>query len=747
MRVTAGLFAAVGFLCVVRSAHGAMSSNASATPGPALVPPLNLGMVMETTTSSAIVFDPGVGAVVGGFSLGPVFVGDCAISPDGRLGFVSDESHGVWVIDLASSPPQLALGTNPVLISPRGFDLAVTPDGRFVVACGEYPPSPVVVVDVATRAVVSTLSLGSQCVALDVCRDGSVLVASSDTEQVRRLVIDATGHLTDSGESLSGVPVPTNVYCAADGHSGVVFTSSLNSVVSFRIPGMTYVTYRRLHGLGVSGAMAPDGTKFYARTTERALDAFAYDQSTATFSESPIFARLIGSVFSYYGIEQLAVDPDGTKVYVPDHGRLLVFDANTGATLPDLVAPGVNYPTGICFRSTSAPACATDGCDDGDPCTDDLCDPSQGCVYTPNFSPCDDGNACTTDDTCGGGTCHGGPALVCNDNNPCSTDTCNPPVGCVFTDNTNICDDGNACTANDTCGGGVCNPGGPTICDDENCCTIDSCNPAAGCVHTANTAPPAFTNQPSLGACPIFWPPNHGYVDVSVFDTGAAATSSCGIASIQFASCNSSQPENGNGTGDGNTMRDCVYEPGALHVRAERDGACSPIGRVYTTSLVAVDVCGNATTSNPMEVAVWHDRGNPPTSTNVVQANGSNSNDTAIGTNGTYGSGCGNGSTCANGSGHDHSDADPEMEITQQASISVDDLHLDKATDGSILLTWTEPANQAAVNVTRFHVYRLDPASLFWTQITEVTKQTTSYLDPSLNDGNNRHYKVTAVIK
>ena len=87
------------------------------------------------------------------------------------------------------------------------------------------------------------------------------------------------------------------------------------------------------------------------------------------------------------------------------------------------------------------------------------------------------------------------------------------------------------------------------------------------------------------------------------------------------------------------------------------------------------------------------------------------------------------------------------MEIAQQASISVDDLHLGKATDGSILLTWTEPAHQATVNVTRFHVYRLDPASLFWTQVTEVTKQTTSYLDPSLNDGNNRHYKVTAVIK
>jgi hypothetical protein len=148
---------------------------------------------------------------------------------------------------------------------------------------------------------------------------------------------------------------------------------------------------------------------------------------------------------------------------------------------------------------------------------------------------------------------------------------------------TNPCDDGNACTTGDTCGGGQCNPGGPTDCDDGNCCTIDSCDRATGCQHAANTAAPVFTIQPAFGDTPV-WPPNHGYLDFEVFDTGAVAASSCGIASIQFASCSSSQPENGHGTGDGNTMRDCVYEPGALHLRVERDGACSPIGRVYAAT-------------------------------------------------------------------------------------------------------------------------------------------------------------------
>jgi hypothetical protein len=259
-----------------------------------------------------------------------------------------------------------------------------------------------------------------------------------------------------------------------------------------------------------------------------------------------------------------------------------------------------------------------------------------------------------------------------------------------------------------------------------------------------------FVAQPSLGDCALLWPPQHGYVDFTVANTGATATSQCGIASIGFASCNSSQPENGNGVGDGNSTRDCVYEPGALHLRAERDGACSPLGRVYSSSVVATDVCGNTATSNSFDVGVWHDRGHGPDLPYLSANPGSNQNDTRAGVNGSYGSGCGPGLKPAcdvTGQPHDNSDADPEMEISQNASISVGDLHLDKASGGNAKLTWTEPAHQAGINVTRFHIYRLDPVSLFWTQIAEVTKQTTSYQDPILNDGNNWLYKVTAMIK
>ncbi len=124
-------------------------------------------------------------------------------------------------------------------------------------------------------------------------------------------------------------------------------------------------------------------------------------------------------------------------------------------------------------------------CNDNEPCTTDNCDPAAGCQYVNNTLPCDDGNACTTGDICGGGSCQaGGGTLDCNDSDPCTDDSCNPASGCEYSNNTAPCDDGDDCTTGDTCSGGVCQPGaGGPDCDDGNDCTADSCIDGTGCVH------------------------------------------------------------------------------------------------------------------------------------------------------------------------------------------------------------------------------------------------------------------------
>src|SRR5207244_12077821 len=97
----------------------------------------------------------------------------------------------------------------------------------------------------------------------------------------------------------------------------------------------------------------------------------------------------------------------------------------------------------------------------------------RGVVSTNTTAPRAVGDALAICDTCGGGTCHAGSAVVCNDNNVCTDDSCNPATGCVFTNNTAPCDDGNACTTGDSCGGGRCHAGTTVACNDNNLCTDD----------------------------------------------------------------------------------------------------------------------------------------------------------------------------------------------------------------------------------------------------------------------------------
>jgi hypothetical protein len=89
-------------------------------------------------------------------------------------------------------------------------------------------------------------------------------------------------------------------------------------------------------------------------------------------------------------------------------------------------------------------------CNDGNPCTDDSCDPASGCAHTNNAEACDDGNACTANDACNGGACQAGPPTNCNDANLCTDDSCDPVDGCQHADNTASCGDGEVCTA-DAC--------------------------------------------------------------------------------------------------------------------------------------------------------------------------------------------------------------------------------------------------------------------------------------------------------
>jgi hypothetical protein len=135
---------------------------------------------------------------------------------------------------------------------------------------------------------------------------------------------------------------------------------------------------------------------------------------------------------------------------------------------------------------TLPPGCSSAAdCDDSDPCTTDECGAGGTCTHEAAAgTECDDGNACTTGDACSAeGVCVGAETVVCQDENPCTTDSCDTAAGCVFAPSNEATEcDGALCTSGDTCDNGTCVPGSVVACNDPNPddCTYKSCNPDTG---------------------------------------------------------------------------------------------------------------------------------------------------------------------------------------------------------------------------------------------------------------------------
>jgi cysteine-rich repeat protein len=136
--------------------------------------------------------------------------------------------------------------------------------------------------------------------------------------------------------------------------------------------------------------------------------------------------------------------------------------------------------TGQCIGANSE-------CNDANVCTVDSCKAGVGCVYlaVAVTTSCDDNSVCTTQDTCSDSACAGQP-LDCSDGNTCTEDLCHPVDGCFYEESAAasvpgvVCDDGNPCTAGDTCSGQICAGPAATVCDDGISCSADFCDVALG---------------------------------------------------------------------------------------------------------------------------------------------------------------------------------------------------------------------------------------------------------------------------
>jgi hypothetical protein len=157
---------------------------------------------------------------------------------------------------------------------------------------------------------------------------------------------------------------------------------------------------------------------------------------------------------------------------------------------------GLTCPPGdLCVNGHCVPVhCEVDDdCYDGNPCTSDSCDPAQGCQYQDAPGSCNDGDACTMDDRCEGGVCVGDPLDVDGDGSvsvACGGDDCDDDRAGVHPGAAENCSNG----LDDDCDGltDQQDPACGECSTDGDCSDGNACNGQERCVGghcTGGTAP------------------------------------------------------------------------------------------------------------------------------------------------------------------------------------------------------------------------------------------------------------------
>ena len=125
-------------------------------------------------------------------------------------------------------------------------------------------------------------------------------------------------------------------------------------------------------------------------------------------------------------------------------------------------------PEGVC----KAGECVGDAvvCDDGNVCTDDSCDKDLGCLFVDNQAPCDDGTDCTLVDNCLNGECMGS-------DNQCD---CQEDADCLPLEDGDLCN-------------------GVLVCD-ANFCSVNALS-IIQCIGRSSDPCKSIECQPATGSC------------------------------------------------------------------------------------------------------------------------------------------------------------------------------------------------------------------------------------------------------
>lgn len=313
----------------------------------------SFGMVADNESDMLRLFDSETGLVVASVqgSIGRIN-GDCALSEDESTGFSSNAGRNISVFQISDSASGKAVDFSSIEISNAGVDMSLSPDGRLLISAGAGNAyEPLSVIDTVGRVEIATTELFLDHTSAEFCDDGTLLVtttygnsfAAPFDNAIYDAKVNSEGEIQLGGNRLSSGAQPNNGSCAPGSRAGVLLDREAG-LTSFTLPGLEKADFVTLNGaMAVAAVFNNAGDRLYVRTTE-AVEAFDFNPLNGMMQAD--WVRPVSFSSEYFGIDQIAMDPDNKRLYVDGGQVLLILDPDNGRKTGSVQTGDA---TGVCF--------------------------------------------------------------------------------------------------------------------------------------------------------------------------------------------------------------------------------------------------------------------------------------------------------------------------------------------------------------------------------------------------------------